>query len=500
MEKYDDIVVGSGISGLSMAQLLALQGRKILLIEKAPIIGGSLARFSRKGIPFDTGFHFTGGYGETRTLHDMQTVLGIDDDIKPIFLDGDNSNKLFFEDINKTFFCPQGVSETINQLTKYFPHEESGIRSFFEKSKYICKNTRMLDLREMGDDIPSFASAIDEDFISLTQGINELVDDSYLKSILCLYCLCYGTKPDEVSFATHCRISLWLFKSVARVENGGDAFISAFKKQFIRHSVDIKTKTYIEEFSGFSGKRANIAILNTGEQITFDNCILAIHPKQILNMLPQQFVKKGFRDRVSDYEESNGFFCVHGYLENYPKQFQPSLNSILSSPDLNKILDPQVLEQTNLVVMTSNETVNGKEYKMVNAFESSFYENVKQFDNNGKRSQAYEKYKKERTEQILERMYKVFPEFRGHLRILESASMLTFKDYLYSPYGSAYGIKQKVGQFNLLGRLPVRNFYAIGQSALLPGLLGGMMSSFAVLKSIIGKESFQDFIDKRLEL
>ena len=64
MKKYDDIVVGSGISGLTMSLLLAMNGHRVLLLEKGPAIGGSLSRFSRRGVSFDTGFHFTGGLHE----------------------------------------------------------------------------------------------------------------------------------------------------------------------------------------------------------------------------------------------------------------------------------------------------------------------------------------------------------------------------------------------------------------------------------------------------
>ena len=60
MKKYDDIIVGSGVSGLTLALLLGMNGHKVLLVEKNAYIGGSLRRFYSQGIPFDTGFHFTG--------------------------------------------------------------------------------------------------------------------------------------------------------------------------------------------------------------------------------------------------------------------------------------------------------------------------------------------------------------------------------------------------------------------------------------------------------
>jgi len=76
--------------------------------------------------------------------------------------------------------------------------------------------------------------------------------------------------------------------------------------------------------------------------------------------------------------------------------------------------------------------------------------------------------------------------------------MLTYRDYLNSPDGSAYGIKQKVGQYNLIGKLPVRNLFAAGQSSLLPGIAGAMMSSFIVTRAVLGKDHFNRFVGEAL--
>ena len=100
MRKFDDIVVGSGVSGLTMALFLAMNGRKVLLLEKSPRIGGSLAVFSRDGVPFDTGFHFTGGLQKGGLLHDMLSALGLYGSIQPVFL-ARGERQLFFPGIRK---------------------------------------------------------------------------------------------------------------------------------------------------------------------------------------------------------------------------------------------------------------------------------------------------------------------------------------------------------------------------------------------------------------
>ena len=98
----------------------------------------------------------------------------------------------------------------------------------------------------------------------------------------------------------------------------------------------------------------------------------------------------------------------------------------------------------------------------------------------------------------MERIFTTFPQYRGRLKAYDSASILTFRDYLNNYDGSAYGIKQKMGQYNLFGKLPLRNLYAAGQSSLLPGIIGAMMSSFIVGRSLIKEEQYNSFLRRYL--
>ena len=75
--------------------------------------------------------------------------------------------------------------------------------------------------------------------------------------------------------------------------------------------------------------------------------------------------------------------------------------------------------------------------------------------------------------------------------------MLTYRDYLSTP-GSGYGIRQKIGQHNLFGRLPVKNFFAVGQNAMLPGMLGAMVSSFVIFRRLIGENTYWQLLEQRL--
>ncbi|MDY7038911.1 MAG: NAD(P)-binding protein, partial [Thermodesulfobacteriota bacterium] len=54
-ERYDAVVIGAGISGLSAASILAHEGYKILVAERLPIIGGRCSSVEHKGYIVTTG-------------------------------------------------------------------------------------------------------------------------------------------------------------------------------------------------------------------------------------------------------------------------------------------------------------------------------------------------------------------------------------------------------------------------------------------------------------
>ncbi len=68
-ERYDAIVIGSGLGGMTTALLLAERGERVALLERHYVLGGFTHVFHRKGWEWDVGVHYVG------EVHRPQSVL-----------------------------------------------------------------------------------------------------------------------------------------------------------------------------------------------------------------------------------------------------------------------------------------------------------------------------------------------------------------------------------------------------------------------------------------
>ena len=496
MDRYDDIVVGSGISGLTTALILGMNKRKVLVIEKSAHIGGALSRFYKKGIPFDTGFHFTGGLANDLILADMLSVLSIKEDITPEFIDKPQNNKFIFENTGKTYESRLGFNQNRDDMIKLFPDEKKAITAYYRGMKNIRENTKAMNIHAEFE----MQQPLDDDFVSLKDKLDSLSENQALKTILSAYSMCHGTNPSKISFADHARVTYTISESIARIKNGGDAFIKAFKKKFKKFNVDIKTNTFITSCENIKKRKVGKFVLNDGSELSPENCIFTIHPQEILKTFKEENTSKAFRDRVKGFEESIGLFNVFiKFTKEDEKPFDPAVITFYPDIDMEKMFIKGHEGNFPLVMVRSCETVKNRQFNTINAFEISHFKDVAKWADSftGKRSKEYEEYKKNKVSQITKRIIKFFPEYENYLEVIDSASMLTFRDYLNNPYGSAYGIKQKIGQFNLIGRVQYKNTFAAGQSAILPGIIGAMMSGFTICRYLLTKDVYKKFINRQ---
>ncbi len=84
MVKYDVVVVGSGMGGLSGALVLASQGYRVLVLEANYLPGGCCSSYWRKGRILETGATTLMGFDAGQPLDLLQRETGFSVDLKPI--------------------------------------------------------------------------------------------------------------------------------------------------------------------------------------------------------------------------------------------------------------------------------------------------------------------------------------------------------------------------------------------------------------------------------
>ena len=483
------VVVGSGIGGLSIALLLAWSGRRVTLLEKLPRIGGFLQRFHRGGVAFDTGFHFTGGFDNV--LPQMLEVLGLDDVVK----EAPFRSRIYFGSSERRLELPEGGIEALAEyLGREFPRDRDRIAAYYRAEKEVIEQTPMFDLRDADPGGKLLLGEFDlmtvDDFFA-AHGIG-----GELGGALASAAMCHGTPPCEASMTHHCRVSYGLGNHIARVERGGDAFIDGFNREARKLGIEIRTGCTISRIEARDSRRESHRVfLTDGSEMEFDDAFLTIHPQAILEMMPEEVRRGVLGRRVAGMEESCSFFSIFGVVEP-GVAVVPELTSFISSPDLNRILLPGGGERGIGMVTSCEHDEAGREVKTFTAFGSTFFDSVRRWAESG-RDAGYASYKEEECARLLEAVYRVYPEYAGRLRIADSSSPLTCRDYS-PPTGCAYGVRQKIGEPRLFGRLPVRNFYALGQSALIPGVLGTMMASFLLFRQVVGEACYMRLIGRKL--
>lgn len=495
--RYDYLIVGGGIAGLTMARLLSLLDARVLLVEKDAELGGSSKRFMLDGVPFDTGFHFTGGLTPDKSglLDEILAVLGVADRIVPVFADAKACHRMVFPSIQTTYLAPLTLERLQAQLKRDFPRHRAGLDRYFVRLQQVIDATPSVNLAGFATQ----ADLLPEDNMTLQAALDECVPDELLQVILGAFAVCYGASPNQVSLAAHARMCFGLYQSMGRVRHGGQAFVDALAEVMREDDrVEIRTPVALEQCTDFVGRRAGRFVLSDGTSVEADRCIFTTHPQQIADALTSAVVSKAFRERVADFEPSIGFFALFGTRTKGADDAEQFVTTVYPELDLNRMLTCHTEHAIPgpLVLLGGAEEVDGHKVDTVSMLEVSFPQWTQRWADSriGQRPDDYYAYKRGRTAGILERVGQWLPDDGVAFNLLDSASMLTFRDYLHNPEGSAYGIRQKQGQFNVVGRLPVRNCYAIGQSALLPGLLGAMCSAFFVCRNFCDADRYSQLL------
>ncbi len=150
-ERYDTIVVGGGIAGLTATAYLARKGQKVLLLEKNNEVGGLVNSFSINGFHFDAGVRALENAGIIFTmLKDLNINLEV---VRSHVSIGIESDILHVENLGS-------LTQYSNLLKKYYPGSEGEIDRVIKIIRKIMQHMDVLYgienplFKDMKRDIP----------------------------------------------------------------------------------------------------------------------------------------------------------------------------------------------------------------------------------------------------------------------------------------------------------------------------------------------------------
>lgn len=132
--RYDVIVVGAGMAGLTAAARVAKAGKKVLLLEKHNMTGGYATSFVRGRYEFEVSLHEAcefgdgkdgTGYGPCRKMFDD---LGI----KMDWVKVPDAYRVILTDKNIDFTMPFGIENAVNAIEKLEKGNGKKVRNYFK--------------------------------------------------------------------------------------------------------------------------------------------------------------------------------------------------------------------------------------------------------------------------------------------------------------------------------------------------------------------------------
>src|SRR3982074_1275779 len=136
MARYDVVVIGAGLGGLTAGAILARAGRKVLVIGRSNSVGGAASSYKSGDLFVEGSLHETSDpYDPRDPKHSVLTRAGVIDAVKWI------PSGAFYEarggPLDQPFVMPDNFDTARRALTERFPEARAGLPQLLEEMQRI---------------------------------------------------------------------------------------------------------------------------------------------------------------------------------------------------------------------------------------------------------------------------------------------------------------------------------------------------------------------------
>lgn len=500
-DKYDVAIIGSGLGGLQCAYILSKHGYKVAVFEKNHQIGGSLQVFSRQKTIFDTGVHYLGGLGEGQNLHQYFNYFGLNqNNLKLRQLDINCFDSIEFGDNFEPYYLAQGYKNFADSLKRQFPDEGKAIDDYCYLVQDYCSKFKLYNLEVPGmSDYTRDSELLEANAYDV---IDSLSSNKLLTAVLAGNMMLYAGHKENTPFFVHALVTNSYVESSYRVADGGSQIAIELSRQIRKMGGELFRRT---EIVGAHVEEKSIVYLKTadGDEIYADKFISNLHPSITIDLIGKDNFKPSYKKRISKIRNTTACFCSHFVLKE--NAFDYLNYNIYHHKDIEEVWNINVSKDDWPASVMISTPANTKTPGKANGLTVMTYMEHEYFNTWGStqntvtisddRGAEYQKLKDEFQDRMLKRVEKKFPGVSDLIVHSESSTPLTFRDYLNTPNGSAYGMwKDCHTPLNAFmnPRTNVKNLYLTGQNIVMHGILGVTVGSFITCFFFVDKEKLME--------
>lgn len=516
-DKYDVIVIGAGMGGLTSAAWLTHMGMKVLVIEQNIQSGGCCSSYKREGYNFTPAASIiTGATKKDGLFERMIKKLGIDIDFIPL----DRGYHVHLPDFNYYLYSggEHARDQLIEELIRIFPYEAEGIKKFF---KALVKINDQMDyatfLGTGPKDIARILLKCPTLAMNAAKGIlpfaDSFVKDPKLKTVLSINSTCCNLPPSRMSLLGIAGLLVEGGLSNPHVVGGAQAVPDAFVKYLRENGSDVVLGTMVDKIL-VEGKKA------VG---------VTVHPSLI-------GAEKGFKDGVSEPNEIRGKYIISNAAarqtfekmvgkKNLPGRFMKKLGRMEPTPTFCALflgLDMDLKKMGYIPALHIHSTTYDTDEHFRNIENKIVNENVLdpffrfQFAPLSDPTSAPEgktafvmhsipapvngwenpDFEKKVADVMIKRAEKVIPGLSKHIEYQEFCSPVKLDKYLLCGKDASLGwalTPQQIGPKRLSPKTPVKNLFLSGHwTAPAVGVMATVISGLQTAKMILNQEGLDE--------
>jgi phytoene dehydrogenase-like protein len=433
-DHYDVVVIGSGLGGLTSANILARQGYSVLLLEHHYQLGGMATWFKRRnGHIFDISLHgFPHGMIKSCRKYWTQEIADSIVQLKGVR----------FENPQFSLQTSFDRKDFTDLLTNKFGIEEERVTAFFNKARGMnFYDEQELTTRELFEEF--FPGR--DDVVRLLMEPITYANGSTLEDPAITYGIVFSN---------------FMAKGVYTFEGGTDKLITLMKDELIRNGVDLRIRTLVEKIEVDSEGNVDGVIVN-GRRIGCNVVVSNANLKTtILKMVGEDHFDQTFVDEAKAVRLNSSSCQV--YMAMKPGVGFDNCGDLLfhsehSGFDIDAILSKDVSSRTFSFYYPDMRP--GSDRHLIVSSTNANYSDWADLS-----EEEYQAEKKHLCETTLDCLEQYVPGVRDKLDHIEAATPRTFEHYTKHIAGSSFGTK----------------FEGLGVSKDLPNQIGGLFHAGSV--------------------